>query len=492
MRRIALRPQQPRHRKPRWLAVVCTAYLLSACKPSAPAFNATELRPGGEGSVHYKPFAAFHLPHSNLPDAQKSDFYAGKALAEQPWVKAPTTTTARDGLGPLYNARTCLTCHVNGGRGHLTSDGIELLHGIVRISQPGESAHDTPAGVNAHPIYGDQLQTQSTALAHQLRHLTHEKFSEEDVTPEARITLIWETSEYTYPDGTRTTLQRPRPRLENLGYDNITNDLRVSLRNAPAIHGMGLLEAISQHAIDAQADPLDSNADGISGRINLAWNPRSQRLEPGRFGLKANRPTLEAAIAAAFANDVGITNPLFREQPCTTHQAECLAQITGNDASGVELPEHLLAAVVHFNRNIGVPKSRYTRAHVSGRTAFYKSGCANCHTPNFVTASDAPPHLADQSIWPYSDLLLHDMGEALADNRSDFAANGREWRTAPLWGIGLQRDVNGSRHLLHDGRAATVEAAILWHAGEALSARNQFTTLPNTERQQLIRFVESL
>lgn len=477
--------------------MVCTtamlsACMLSACKPSAPRVTSAELRPGGGGSVRYQPFAAFNLPHSNLPNAQKPDFYAGKALAEQPWVKAPTATTARDGLGPLYNARTCLTCHINGGRGHLSSDNTELLHGVVRISQPSKTAYTTPAGVRIHPVYGDQFQTQSTALAHQLRHLTNAAFADEDVTPEAHITLTWETSTYTYPDGTQITLRQPRPQLSKLRYGAIENDLLMSVRNAPAIHGMGLLEAISQQDINAQSDPDDHNADGISGRINLAWNPRSQRLEPGRFGLKANRPTLEAAVAAAFASDLGITNPLFREQPCTQHQHVCLAQITGNDASGVELPEHLLAAVVNFNRNIGVPKSRYTATQASGREAFYKSGCADCHTPNFVTTSAAPPHLANQSIWPYSDLLLHDMGEGLADNRADFAANGREWRTAPLWGLGLQPDVNGSRHLLHDGRAATLEEAILWHAGEALNARNHFAALPQQQRQQLIRFVESL
>ena len=299
----------------------------------------------------------------------------------------------------------------------------------------------------------------------------------------------------TYPDQQQVELRAPKLDIRQLNYGPLHPQTKFSLRNAPAIHGMGLLEAIDQRDINALQDPDDKNGDAISGRINMVWDPVTQTTQPGRFGLKASRPNLQTTIAGAFANDIGISNPLFPSQPCTTSQMHCTLQVNGNNTDGFELPQDLLDLVVNFNRNLAVPKrsaEQYKNTQ-NGRALFYQTGCANCHTPRFVTPQSAAlPHLSNQVIWPYSDLLLHDMGKALADNRPDFIASGSEWRTPPLWGNGLQQPMNGYQQLMHDGRAQSVEEAILWHGGEAQNTKQKFTELNKKERQQLIKFVESL
>ncbi|WP_430460125.1 di-heme oxidoredictase family protein [Thalassolituus sp. LLYu03] len=471
---------------------------LSTPSPVA-AEEASERQPGGATTVSVMPFPAFDKVVPNLPADAKADFFAGRALADQPWVKAPTTTTASDGLGPVYNARTCLACHIRGGKGRLPDDNhTPLFNAFLRVSLPARAATDVnPAiGVIPEPTYGDQLQGQSVALLHQLRSATPEAIAASgDVPPEAYVYVIWQEHTVTYPDGQTVTLRKPLPDIRHLGYGPLHPDTLFSLRNAPAIHGMGLLEGIAQADLNALADPDDANGDGISGRVNQVWDARTQRTVPGRFGLKANRPTMDMVVASAFANDVGISNELFPAGPCAPAQSRCLSQANGNDDEGVELPAHLLALVTEFSRNLGVPERRQAAAPEvqAGRTLFYQTGCQACHHPDYITADDPQrPHLSGQHIWPYTDLLLHDMGDDLADGRPDFAASGREWRTPPLWGVGLLGQVNGSNSLLHDGRARSVEEAVLWHGGEAAAARQRFMQLEQSQRSALLRFVESL
>lgn len=456
-------------------------------KTLAPAYHPDELLPGGNTTVSIKPFASFELPAANMADKYKADFHAGKALANQPWIKAPTATTARDGLGPLYNARTCLACHVKGGKGFIPDNNkIPLMSTLVRVSQPG---------MPSHPVYGDQLQGQSTSLAHQLRHSQKPGTLKHDVAPEAYMHVTWHTQTFIYPDNHQIELRKPELDLRNLGYGPLGDDTQFSLRVAPAIHGMGLLELIGQSDIDALADNTDKNQDGISGRVNQVWNVETQSISAGRFGLKSNKPSITMTVAGAFTNDIGITNSLFPDQPCSDTQTDCKKAITGNDQEGVELPDHLLELVVNFNRNLAPVHRRNTKTKevMQGRDLFYKTGCNQCHNPSFVTQqSELNPHLGEQTIWPYSDLLLHDMGPELADGRPDYLATGNEWRTAPLWGVGIQRKVNGSNALLHDGRARTVEEAILWHGGEASKSKAAFIRLSRKERESLIKFVNSL
>ncbi len=470
--------------------------LLVGCSSDIPSVTKEENYPGGNTTASYGSQPSFQLAAANMPKELKADFHAGKALANQPWVKAPTITTARDGLGPIYNARTCLMCHIKGGKGFIPDNSNIALSGtLVRLSLPetkNQKANKT-AGVIPHPIYGDQIQSQSVSLAHQLRssqpHLKH------DINPEAYVHVNWKKHTFTYPDNHQITLRKPELDFRYLGYGPIEKQTLISLRVAPAIHGMGLLELVKQKDIDALSDVKDANQDGVSGRVNQVWDIEKQSMQPGRFGLKANKPSLAMTVAGAFTNDMGITNPLFPNEPCTPTQQACKKAINGNDKSGVELPQKLLDMVIDFNRNIAPVKRRKPEhpTTLRGRDRFYQVGCHNCHNPNFVTGnSQSFPHLGGQNIWPYTDLLLHDMGKELADNRPDFEASGSEWRTPPLWGIGLSQKVNGSDALLHDGRAQTVEEAILWHGGEAQQSKHNFINLDKSNRNALVRFVNSL
>lgn len=467
---------------------------------NAPAYLSAENNPGGDVSVSTKPFASLEKPAANMPSEFKANFHAGKALARQPWIKAPTATDARDGLGPIYNARTCLACHVKGGKGTIPADDTQLSTTLVRLSKANDHASATSdllqkQGLVPHPVYGDQIQHQSTSLAHQLRHSESAQNIPHDVSPEAYMHVIWQTSEFVYPDGRTVDLRQPKIDFRYLGYGPLGDDTLLSIRVAPSIHGMGLLELIPQPDIDALADEHDANQDGISGRVNFVWDIKTQTIKPGRFGLKSNKPTLEMIVAGAFANDLGISNPLFPNQPCTSAQIKCLQQTTGNNKDGFELPQHLLDLVVNFNRNLAPLKREKTQDKVTlkGRELFYQTGCNQCHQPRFVTGtSEQFTHLSNQVIWPYTDLLLHDMGPDLADNRPEFLANGQEWRTAPLWNLGDQPSVSGSHVLLHDGRARNVEEAILWHGGEAQPTKDKFTHLPQKQREALMQFVYSL
>ncbi len=482
------------------LLVGCSEAQRSADSP-VPAVSESENRPGGNATTSLIPFPSFDKLAPSLPDEAKPDFHAGRALARQPWVKAPTITDARDGLGPVYNARACLACHVRGGKGLIPADSkTPLFSGLLKMSIPVKTG-DTLTW-QPEPTYGEQLQTQSVALQHQLRLKTPaEMAAEGQVAPEAYAYIQWQQSRFTYPDGAEVTLRQPSLDLKHLAYGEMHPETAFSLRNAPMIQGMGLLGLIPQSAINALSDPDDSNQDGVSGRVNQVIDVRTGALAPGRFGLKANKASIDEIVAGAFSNDLGISNPLFPEQPCTQAQLLCLKQPNGNgttqEDSGVELADPLLQLVIQFTNNLGVPKRRNPDNPdvQAGRPLFYQTGCASCHQPSFQTTSQTSPelaHLANQTIWPYTDLLIHDMGPELADHRPDGAASGSEWRTPPLWGIGLSPQVNGSRNLLHDGRAQTIEEAILWHGGEANSAKQRFVQLDNEQRQQLLAFVRSL
>ena len=493
------------------IVIVSITFLLLGCESShdydalisAPNTSQAEDFPGGDTSVSYTPFASLQLPAANLSDELKPQFHAGKALANQPWVKAPTITTARDGLGPIYNARTCLSCHIKGGKGFIPADNkTPLTSTLIRLStavslnaQGDQFDRLKTSGVIPHPVYGDQIQGQSVSLAHQLRHSQKPGTLEHDVAPEAYIYINWQEKFFTYPDQQHITLRSPELDIQSLGYGPLGEDTLFSLRVAPTIHGMGLIGLIAEHDIIALTDDSDSNNNGISGRANYVWDVEKNATALGRFGLKSNKPTLAMIVAGAFANDLGISNSLAPNQPCTELQPSCLSITDGNDAEGIELPDDLLQLVINFNRDLAPPLRRNSQNKnvLAGRELFYKSGCQQCHNPSFKTQkSTDSPHLSEQTIWPYSDFLLHDMGSDLADGRPDFLATGNEWRTAPLWGIGLLSQVNGSTVLLHDGRARSVEEAILWHGGEAESAKANFITLAKKDRARLIKFVNSL
>ena len=254
---------------------------------------------------------------------------------------------------------------------------------------------------------------------------------------------------------------------------------------------MGLLEAVPEPEILALADPDDTDGDGVSGRPNWVLDDETGTKALGRFGWKANQPSIRQQTAAAFLGDLGITSPIYPEVMCTTSQVECLSAPNGGEP---ELDERRLDRVTSYVALLAVPRRENTDTTevLLGRALFRAVGCDQCHTPSFTTGEHRFEVLTDQVIWPYTDLLLHDMGPELADDRPEFDASGSEWRTPPLWGIGRLEEVTGQRRLLHDGRARSVAEAILWHGGEAQSHRDLFLTLSTEQRQALVRFVESL
>ncbi|MGB1111384.1 MAG: di-heme oxidoredictase family protein, partial [Gammaproteobacteria bacterium] len=279
----------------------------------------------------------------------------------------------------------------------------------------------------------------------------------------------------------------------------MAEDVMTSPRVAPAMIGLGLLELIPEADILALADPDDRNKDGISGKAQQTYSQNLKRVALGRFGWKAGMATIDEQNQAAFAGDIGISTPLhpngFGE--CTQHQHECRTAPDGNSEQyeGLEAHKEVTDLVLTYARNLALPMRRDAADTqvLQGKRVFHQAGCAQCHTPSFTTGNEgSEPHLRNQHIWPYTDLLLHDMGEGLADNRPEGLANGREWRTAPLWGIGATEVVSGHTNFLHDGRARNLLEAILWHGGEAEASRDHVISLGTQDREALIRFLESM
>ncbi len=467
----------------RRLIVLCALMVLApACisdeqtEPAEPTLAQGERYPGGD-TTNFLLFGrnAFIRPADNITPEHDSMFYLGNSLFNQPWVAPGNSTTARDGLGPLFNANSCSACHLRDGRGLPPSSPDEDFLGLLlRVSVPG----DTSTGAPMHHIaYGGQLQP----------------FGLPDVTPEATPRLAYEEIPGTYADGTPYSLARPTYAIENIQYGDLGPDLMISPRIAPQIIGLGLLEAIPVERLEALADPEDTDGDGISGRLNHVWDVTAQAHRPGRFGWKAEEPSVRQQVAGAFLGDIGITSPLFPEQNCSQMQSEvCAAQ---NAATEPEITGKNFESVVLYTSLLAVPARRAPDDPqvFRGRARFNEAGCAGCHTARHQTRPDAGfEEVSDQIIWPYTDLLLHDMGPELADNRPSYEATGREWRTPPLWGLGLVEAVNGDLRLMHDGRARGFAEAILWHGGEAKDARESFRAMSEDERADLIRFLESL
>ena len=429
---------------------------------------------GGDTTIVTTNRNSFALAAANLNNQERRIFEVGDSFFTQNWVTAPASTEARDGLGPTFNAQSCSSCHTLDGRAQPPADDDDPERGLLfRLSIPG--VDPVTGGPVADPTYGGQLQDRAILT----------------VPPEGRFLVNYREVPGEYEDGTPYTLLQPDYSFAELAFGPTHPDLLISPRIAPAVFGGGLLEAIPESDILALADPDDADGDGISGRANMVWSVRAGDTRLGRFGWKANVPTLEQQIAGAFHGDVGITSPLFPEENCPDGQADCQAALNGG---APELPQDRLDKITFYNQTLAVPAMRDVDDPQvrDGARLFLKAGCAVCHTPSHTTGQHPVPAVSGQVIFPYTDLLLHDMGEGLADGRPDFLADGREWRTPPLWGIGLIENVNNHTRLLHDGRARNVAEAILWHDGEGLAAREEFRKMSREEREALLRFLESL
>ena len=429
---------------------------------------------GGATTVFNRARGAFSQPAANLPIKKLRDFTFGNRLFNTKWATAPASVQSFDGLGPLFNRNSCSGCHHKDGRGRPPlKSGAMMKSMLVRLSIPGSDADSTP---KPHPTYGEQLNNQSIL----------------GVPAEGRTEVTYEAIEGQFADGEAYQLIAPTYRFTDLNYGTLGEEILFSPRVAPAVYGLGLLEAIPEETLLSLADPDDSDGDGISGRPNRVTDHVHNRIAVGRFGWKANQPRLKQQNAGAMLGDIGITTSVFPNENCTPSQASCKNRPHGGQP---ELSDTFLNKLTFYTQTLAVPARRRVDAPIvqHGERLFEQAGCVACHTPTLKTGEHPDvPELSNQVIHPYTDLLLHDMGPGLADNRPDFLANGSEWRTPPLWGIGLVKVVNGHTRFLHDGRARGVMEAILWHGGEADTSRKAVQQMSASDRDALIAFLESL
>jgi CxxC motif-containing protein (DUF1111 family) len=385
----------------------------------------------------------------------------GKALFQRQWVSAPASTQATDGLGPLYNARSCAFCHAGAGRGA----GLEAVPGghsgiVLRLGSVGTGAPD--------PAYGMQLQTEAVP----------------GLTPEGALAVDFALSAVTLADGTAVAMRRPQPRIADAAEGPLDPRTRLGLRIAPSLVGLGALERIPEAEILAVP----------GGRPSWVTDPATGQRRLGRFGWKASEPSIAAQVGRALAIDIGLSNPLHRDPygDCTAREAACRAMPNGASPQfeGLEVPSALIDPLDRFVAVALLPPPDAARSDPHGAALFAAAGCSACHRPSFALPAAAGQPA--RSIAPYSDLRLHRMGPGLAEAMPEGDAAGDEWRTPPLWGLGRAVDAAGGAALLHDGRARSILEAILWHGGEAAAARDKVSAMPAADRAALIAFLRSL
>ena len=474
---------------------------------------------GGNLTVFDESEEAFTNEIAGLSEAEFALFEEGDDAFEREF--------GNDQIGPFYDARSCEACHLEDGRGQPPAETVATI-GQNNDGQRGNDNRDgrggdgqrgdgngrgnrdgrpngnndgnrnRPAGDGEDdvtgfvvmlssdvrdlhgylpdPIYGGQFQAQSVRR----------------VPEEGSFVIRYETINGQFADGTPYTLRNPIYGFENLNYGALGATTTFSPRVAPQIIGLGLLEAVPDSAILALADANDANGDGISGRPNYVWDVYNNRQAIGRFGWKANTPTLIQQAAGAYFNDMGLTTSLFSDPTCTDAQPVCADNPDGNQP---EISDAELIATTFYTQTLAVPAQRdYDDPQVQfGAMVFEQAGCTSCHTPTLESGTHPTiPALSNQVFHPYTDLLIHDMGAELADGRPHGEATGSEWRTPPLWGIGLFETVNDHTYYLHDGRARNLTEAILWHGGEGQASRDYFLNLDAQSREALIAFLRSL
>jgi len=448
--------------------LILAVLLLSRCrKPGEfPDEGFDERLSGGVNTVFDNTAGAYTHPFPGLNAAEMYVHGLGDRGFEQTFVTAPSLKN--NGLGPAFNNVSCRSCHHNDGSGIPTAGEINSAL-LIRVSLPGSGPYGGSVPV---PGYGTQLQDKAVSGR----------------APEGKVLISYTDKSYTMTDGTPYTLREPAYIVSDL-YTPVAGNMLLSPRLAPPVFGLGLLECIPESTLHSLSDEHDLDGDGISGRVNHVWDPATQSVRIGRFGLKANTASLLTQVAGAYHQDMGITTNVFIDESVSGQPQDDLL------ADDSELPDSMLNAVKFYVQTLSVPARRNVSDPVvlDGKELFLKAGCAKCHIPALYTdVNVAFPALSNQRILPYTDLLLHDMGAGLADGRNDFSASGSEWRTPPLWGLGLRKIVNAPAYYLHDGRARNMTEAIMWHGGEAENSKKFFSSLPASERQAIIKFLESL
>lgn len=480
-------------------ALILAAILSSSSCSSGDFLNdPCEQFSGGDTTTFDSTESAFDLEAANVVDSRRSiDFQDGNANFNRTWLPAGNSSVT--GLGPVFNNRSCQGCHVKDGRGRPPADGTSLSSMLIRLSIAG--SNPTTGGPVAMANFGTQLNTEGIL----------EYGTGTQIPKEGTVTITYTEEAGSFPDGETYSLRKPsyaitwnvgggatQINVSNPGQpyhatNNASGTYYISPRTAPMVPGLGLLEAIPESTIRSFADASDSNGDGISGKPNIVWDTTQAKSFIGRFGWKANQPNLNHQNASAFLGDIGLTTSVFPSENCATGQTLCSASTTGN-GSNPEISNDRLARVTFYTSLVSVPGRRNWKNEdvKKGKELFIEIGCSSCHIPRIKTGDHPIREVANQEIRPYTDLLLHDMGDGLSDFRSDFLATGNEWRTTPLWGLGLVERVNGHELLLHDGRARGVQEAILWHGGEAEQSKNKYKQLPKESRSKLISFLKSL
>jgi len=436
--------------------------MLSACEIDAPLqqnwFDADEYYAGGATTIFDATSAAFSSPAANLAIHNLEKHFEGDLTFEQTYVTAPSDILG--GLGPVFNNTSCVSCHTLDGRGKEPS--------VFRVSLPGIAANGGPLAI---PLFGTQMQDKAIF----------------GVDAEGDISIAYTEETFYFADGKPYTLRKPVYTFSGT-YIAIPGNALLSVRVAPPVFGLGLLESIPEDDIVGYADVSDADGDGISGKPNYVWDAKENVAALGRFGWKANQPHLNQQTAGAFSEDMGITNPLFPTESCFGQ-----TQYDGlNDDT--EIDDYKLDVTSFYTKTLAVPAPRDLEDPdvMLGKQLFYEANCNSCHKPSWQTGVAEIPELSNQKIYPYSDMLLHDMGEGLADHRPDFLADGNEWKTRPLWGIGMTQIANGHTVFLHDGRARNIEEAILWHGGEAESSKEYYRQLSESERKAMLQFLNAL
>lgn len=417
---------------------------------------------GGLTTLPYQysnePKERFKQMAGNIAPVSAQPFMLGRRLHHTDFADGshsekgnPVYEEQRGKLGPQFVAQSCVACHVNNGRALPPEVGRPMHQTVIKV---GADAKGAP-----HPKLGGALQSQST-----------------DGKSEAGASIAsWQSTEGKYADGTPFTLRKPVYAFTG------ETPSHFSARLTPQLVGLGLLEAIDETDVLALAETNRKRDDGVRGRAQIVKDENGQtRL--GRFGYKAAQPSVRHQIAGAFNSDMGVTTSVFHKLDDGT---DCKPELSAAD----------LANLTRYISTLGVSARRDlddTEA-LRGEQLFAKANCIACHTPSFNTSRHHPfAELRAQKIQPFTDLLLHDMGAGLADNLGEHEATGAEWRTPPLWSMGLTAGVSGGEAYLHDGRARTLEEAILWHGGEAEQAKEAFRTMTGGDRAALVKFLKSL
>jgi CxxC motif-containing protein (DUF1111 family) len=411
---------------------------------------------------------AINLNSSQLMD-DEDKFMLGRSFFTIPWVEAPSATTARDGLGPLFNANTCIGCHPNNGRGTLFNKSNKASKSLIpklSIASDNTDLHNKILEKNGFipdPVYGEQISISSI----------------NDVPYEAKVNIDFEKIKL-FIDNEEHFIYKPNYSLVNLNYGKLHKSSNISYRLAPTLYGMGLISNIDEKAILENVDENDLNNDGISGKANFVYSKITGKKELGRYTYKASVAFLKEQAANAAFNDMGLSTSINQGENCTKFQTECNEAPKSRDA--IDITDERLDAISFYLENLPTYNPTKSVSYNDGIEIFSKLECASCHIPSLKNKEG-------KDTYTFSDLLLHDMGGGLSDGRVEFQAQGNEFRTAPLWGYKTEK--KGFR-LLHDGRAKTFEEAILWHGGEAKHAKENYIALNKKEKKLLIEFLKGL